>query len=46
MVSVSCGEDHTLIIAEQTDETYVYSMGSNSNGKLGLDLIQDVQKYA
>jgi X-linked retinitis pigmentosa GTPase regulator len=32
--SVSCGEEHSCFVAG--DGGYVYSMGSNANGKLGI----------
>ena len=34
ITEVSCGEDHTVFIAEAAG--HVYSMGSNAEGKLGV----------
>ena len=31
---VACGDKHTCFV---TDSDYVYAMGSNENGQLGID---------
>ena len=33
---MACGDDHTVFVSSPEDGGYVYSMGSNIDGKLGL----------
>lgn len=33
---MSCGDDHTVLVSTQTQGGYVYAMGSNLEGKLGI----------
>jgi alpha-tubulin suppressor-like RCC1 family protein len=36
IAQVACGDDHTVFVSSPEDGGYVYSMGSNIDGKLGL----------
>lgn len=33
---VSCGEDHTVFVSSPQEGSYVYAMGNNADGKLGV----------
>lgn len=37
IAQVACGDDHTVFVSSPSDGGYVYSMGSNVDGKLGLN---------
>ena len=39
---VSCGEDHTVFISSPQEGSYVYAMGNNADGKLGIGSMQNM----
>jgi len=39
---VSCGDDHTVFVSAPSEGAYVYAMGNNAEGKLGVGSVKNM----
>lgn len=39
---ISCGDDHTVFVSSRKHGSFVYAMGSNEDGKLGIGNVKHI----